>query len=100
MRKDHIKLEEAMTMELKECVRVWDVDGLQVTAEDIPKNANVRKTFIIAPRGEKITVGVIWAVEGELSENYDDVDQVSDVQELKDKFPKLFELTGELYTIA
>lgn len=98
--KYNIHLEEAMTIPLTQSVRVWDISGLHIEAEDIPKNANVKKTFVMKLREGKIRLGVEWTVEGELGSSMPLIAEFSALEELKDKFPKLFELEGSLYAFS
>ena len=96
----NIKLEEAMTMDLTQSVRVWDLQGLHVQDEDIPENANVQTTFVMKfPEGH-LRLGIQWTVEGDLMTHMGTVAEVSTLEELKDKFPKLFDLEGSLYAFA
>ena len=96
----HIKLQKAMTMDISQSVRVWDVAGLHVTAEDIPENANVQKTFVMKSREGKIRLGIEWNVEGDLGVYMGIIAEVSALEELKEKFPKLFELEGSMYAFT
>ena len=97
---DNIKLEEAMTMDLTQRVRAWDLQGLHVQDENIPKNANVKTTFVMKfPEGH-LMLGIYWTVEGDLMIHMDAVAEVSTLEELKDKFPNLFELEGNLCAFA
>lgn len=97
MHRYHITLREAMTMNLSRRVRVWEVVGLHATAEDIPENAKVQKTFVMKSREGNIRLGIEWTVDGELGSCMNLIAEVSTLEELKDKFPKLFELEGSLY---
>ena len=34
---EHIKLQDAMTMELKQGIRVWEVSGIHINEKNIPE---------------------------------------------------------------
>ena len=97
---DNIKLEEAMTMDLTQSIRAWILQGLHVQDEDIPENANVQSTVVIKfPEGH-LLLGIQWTVEGDKMIQISDLAEFSTLEELKDKFPNLFELEGSLCAIA
>ena len=95
---DSISLQDAMTKELPQeiQVRIWHIPGLHVDA-NIPKNAKVQETIVRKSRTNKFILALGWIVEGDLGERIDTVTEFSSLEELKDKFPKLFELNGDLY---
>ena len=101
-RKETIALQEAMTMPLTQSVRVWHIPGLHIEDEDIPKNADVQTTFVMKTHRGHIEVGINYTVEveGDVNSYTGIVAEVSALEELKDKFPKLFELNGSLYAFA
>jgi len=97
---DHIKLQEAMTMELKQNFREWDISGLHVEDEDIPKDANVSTTFVMQFPNGLIKLGIFWKVENDMFPHSSIIAEVSKLEELQKKFPHLFELEGSLYAFA
>ena len=42
-----VKLKDAMTMNLKQTIRFWNVPDLQVNGELLPENALVNATFVM-----------------------------------------------------
>jgi len=97
---DHIKLQEAMTMDLKYNFRVWDVSGLHVEDEDIPKDANVTTTFVMKSPNGLIKLGIFWTVESDKNTHSGIIAEVFQLEDLKEKFPHLFELEGSLCAFA
>ena len=98
----HIRLQEAMTAELSQgSLGVWETDGLHVIDDKLPKNANVINTFVMKSRNDsKIRIGIELTVEGEMHTYMRLIDEVSKVEELKDKFPELFKLNGIWHTFG
>lgn len=93
----NIKLEEAMTMDLTQRVRLWVLQGFPVQANDIPKKANVQATYVYQSSEGHISLMIKWTIEGDFSLYFGIVDEFITLEELKDKFPKLFEFEGNLY---
>lgn len=96
----NVKLHEAMTMYLSQSVRVWNVSGLHVKAEELPENATVSMTYVVKFPEGNIQLKILWTIKGNLMTYTSLVADVSALEELKDKFPKLFELEGTLYAFA
>ena len=96
----NIKLEEAMTRDLTQSVRVWYLQGLHVQDEAIPENANVQTTFVLKYPEGNFHLGIQWTVKGDFMTRSGAVAEVSRLDELKEKFPNLFDLEGSLYAFA
>ena len=96
----NIKLQEAMTMDLKQLVRVWDLPGLHVEDEDIPKDANVSTTFVMKFPDERIQLGIFWTVKSDKATHSGVIAEVSKLEELQEKFPHLFEINGNLFAFS
>ena len=96
MHQDHINLQEAMTMDISQSIRIWGVPGLHVQDEDIPANANVQKTFVMMLPDGYLELKVQWTVEGDKMTYIGTVAEFSTLEELKEQFPNLFELEGTL----
>lgn len=96
--KDNISLSEALTMELPDTTRVWDVDGLQVEYKDIPKKAVVSRTFVQSHMKGSTSVEIMFTVAGKPGVFIDSVAVYPefDLEKLKKDFPNLFKLTGSL----
>ncbi len=94
---DNIKLQKAMTMDLTQIVRVWDVSGLHVECEYIPHDANVLKTAVMKFSEGNILLMIEWTAEGDTATFMSTVAEVSQLEELRERFPHLFELEGTLY---
>lgn len=112
---DNIKLHEAMTMELKQTVRVWSIPGIHVEVEKLPENATDIKTLASKISGGTFAVAVEWTVEKETKPDvgfskllvFSDqgtgeymkvvARRISTLEELQNKFPQLFELEGSLF---
>lgn len=90
------KLEEAMTKELPQAVRIWIVPGSQIPHEDIPENAYIHETFIFKPSDSSYIVGLRWNIPGALEGHMDNLAEFSTLEELRKEFPHLFELRGYL----
>lgn len=102
MVKEHVRLEEAMTMDIEQPCRVWSVSGLHVEDEDIPKDANVKSTIVAKSfDGERWAVGVDFSTvsDDNTVPNYfiGTIAEFSSLEELRKTFPQLFELEGELF---
>lgn len=93
----NIKLEEAMTIELTQRVRLWILQGFHIQANGIPKNANVQATYVQQSSKCYICLAIKWTIDGDPSSHFSIVDKFNTLEELKDKFPKLFEFEGNLY---
>lgn len=93
---ENIPLQEAMSRDINKNVRVWELNGAHVKAEKIPKKAEVVKTFVMKHKGGKIRVGVEWIIPERLGSQMTQVAEFSTLEELKEQFPHLFELDGEM----
>ncbi len=93
---DNIKLQEAMTMGLTQFVQLWHISGLHVEYEDIPRDANVLKTAVIKSPTGHILLVIGWTSEEKPGAHVSDVAEVSNWEELRERFPHLFELEGSL----
>ena len=114
---DNIKLHEAMTMELKQTLRVWSVPGIHVEVEKLPENATNIKTLAAKCSDGNFAVAVEWTAKEEtkpdvesskLSLSFDKgpgeymkrvARKISTLEELQNKFPQLFELEGFLFAL-
>ena len=97
---NHIKLQDAMSMELKQSIRVWEVSGHHIDEEDIPENATTSKTFVTKFFSGNIILGIEWTIVGDKSTHFSRIAQVSTLEEIHDKFPHLFDLEGILYAFS
>ena len=93
----NIRLQEAMTKELKNPMRVWSVDGIHAETQGLPENAKVKETFVMKAGREKYTLGF----NVETHECYESatakVGEFHSLEELKEKYPNLFEMEGTLF---
>lgn len=93
---EKVRLEKAMTMELKQHFRTWQISGLPIEYKYIPEGANVEYT-IVMPNYERsiFSVGVQFTSN---KETYIyNVAEFSSLEEMQKTFPHLFELEGDLY---
>ena len=96
---DNLKLKEAMTMDLSQRIRVWNIPGLHVKVDNLPEKATVQKTFVMMTSNGNWQVGLEYTVEGETGKYIGLVLKCSSLQELLDKMPELFEVAGDLYAL-
>lgn len=95
---DNVKLQEAMTMGgLTQIVRIWFTSGLHVEYGDIPQGANALATGVMKSSNGKILIAVKWNGKEDTSICVSGVAEVSDLEELQERFPHLFELEGTFY---
>lgn len=96
---NNLKLMEAMNMELEQGVREWLVPGLHISSADIPSDApsdaEAYITFVYK-YPNSISYGVMWSLNDDVVRYTSFPEEVSSFEELKEKFPELFELEGEL----
>lgn len=100
MSENNIRLYEAMTKAINCRIRVWEVYGLHIDVEGLPKNAKVRKTFVFKRFDDPWQVGIEYTVKGSPQPEKDATDECSTLEELKKKYPQLFELEGDLYALS
>ena len=112
---DNIKLQEALTMDVEQSLRIWYVTGLYAKVEDIPENATRIKTLVLKTSNGIFAVAVEWFAKKKVdSKNvnkfflpYDEgwknytklVAKFSKIEELQNTFPQIFELEGYLYAL-
>ena len=96
MNEENIKLLEAMTKPIGKRVRVWIVKGKYVEIEGITQEYTIEKTFVMKAENRDYQVGVEMTEEGDKGVCFRYGDEFSTLDELKEKFPQLFELEGEL----
>ena len=101
--KDNISLEQAMNMELTQLFRVWRTPGIHFSY-DLPEGARHIRTLITKSYDRTmsvhISVHIHFAIPGGSCFNVATVSSFTSLKELKDTFPKLFELTGYLYAMG
>ena len=95
----NLKLMEAMNMELNQSVREQLVPGLHVSFADIsgdaPSEAAAYIIFVYK-YPNSISYGAMWSSNDDVIRSISFPEEVSSFEELREKFPKLFELEGEL----
>ena len=94
---EHIKLQDAMTMELKQGIRVWEVSGIHINEKNIPEWITISKTFVSKSYNGNMMIGIEWTIMGDNSTYFSRITRVSSLEEIQDKFPNLLELEGILY---
>lgn len=113
-----IRLQKAMTKDIEQNVRVWFISGLHVELEDIDENAIGINTLVTKVENIGVWVLLQWnrktepkhfTIAGrrfvsELDKGFEKctrvVAKLSTVEELKNKFPNLFELDGTLHVFS
>ena len=94
----NIRLQEAMTKELDNSIRVWSVDGLKIEVKDLPENTHVLNTFVYKDPSGYYEL----AIMADFDENDDfyskGIEKFSTLEELKEKYPNLFEMKGKLFS--
>ena len=94
---EQIPLEVAMTMDLPYNWRIWEVAGFHVSIpKDIPKNAENKRTSIQKTREGNFSIIIYW--KEKQKETWRQICTFSELKEMKDTFPKLFELEGSFLT--
>ena len=113
--RSNIKLQDALSMDIEQNIRIWFILGLHINIEDIPENATGIRTLVVKTSNGTIAVTVEWFAKKKLDVNlidkfflpYDErlkhcmkiVAKVSEIEELQNTFPQLFELEGYLYAL-
>lgn len=100
MHQENIRLRNAMTQELNQQVRAWDVPGLQVEVDELPKNATVSRTVVMKSPNRDYQLLISYTIEGDLKSYLGEIATFSTLEELQEKHPQLFELDGYLYAFA
>ena len=100
MNENNIRLYEAMTKAIDCRIRAWEVYGLYINVEWLPENAKVRKTFVFKRFDDPLQVGVEYTVKGKTQPEKDSREEFSTLEDLKKKYPQLFELEGDLYALS
>ena len=95
MVKEHIRLEDAMTMKLEQPFRTWSVPGLHVEDEDIPQDVDIEITCVSKSPNRAFVVGIHFT-KADKSRYIGTIAEFSDLEELRKAYPQLFELDGEL----
>jgi len=100
MHLENIRLHEAMK-KANDCrIRAWEVYGLHIEVQDLPKNAKVQKTFVFKIFEELWQVGIEYTIKGNSVPDKVSVAEFSTLEELQKKYPQLFELDGDLYALS
>lgn len=113
-----VKLQEAMTMDLKQTIRVWLIYGLHINVEGVPENIIYVQTMVIkSSENNNFAVAVQWTTKEDRNSSVENagpfylplpeellsytkvVARISTLEELKDKFPQLFEMEGSLFAL-
>ena len=100
MIENNIRLSEAMTKAIDCRIRAWEVYGLYIDVTGLPENTKVRKTFVLKLFEDPWQVGIEYNVKGNPKPNMDAIAEFSTLEELKKKYPQLFELEGDLYALS
>lgn len=95
-----VKLKDAMTMNLKQTIRLWNVPGIHVKEEILPENALVNATFVMKLTDGSLYVGVDWETDEDEESYMSTVGEFKTLDELQEKFPSLLDLYGCLSAIA
>ena len=95
---EHIKLQEAMTKAIKQKLRLWDIPGLHIEDEAVPKNVNISKTYVLKVFDLYYSLGV--EIENEKGPAMHNVGDFSSLEDLRRKFPHIFELDGNLIAFS
>ena len=112
-----IKLQDALSMDIEQSLRMWFVPGLHVDVEDVPENAKDIRTVVAKISNGTTAVLVEWSVKEKINVeninkfflplNFDEglkrymkiIAKVSKFEELQNTFPQLFEMDGYLYSL-
>ena len=95
-----VKLKDAMTMNLKQTIRLWNVPGIHVKGDLLPENALVNATFVMKLPDGSLYVGVDWETDDDEESYMSTVGEFKTLDELQEKFPSVFDLYGCLSAIA
>jgi hypothetical protein len=99
--KEKVRLEEAMTMDLGEeyKIRGWSILGNYINNYVVPDGYEAKRTCVTySPHHGKFTVVVhLKYVDGDIT--VIPCETLSSIEELKEKYPNLFDLEGELLAI-
>ena len=108
----NIKLQDALSIDIEQNIRIWFVLGIHIDVEGIPQDATGIRTLVVKTSNGTIAVTVEWFARKKLDVGivdkfflpYDEglkhymklVAKVSKIEELQNTFPQLFELEGYL----
>lgn len=97
--KENVTLDQAFATTLEKQLQVWEVAGLHVTCQKLPENIRLLYTFVMKTYAGKCIVGVHFNEEGKLGSQMHMVAKFDtlNLTTLKEHFPKLFELKGNLF---
>ena len=97
---ENIRLHDAMTKASNCRVRAWEVRGLHIEVQNLPKNAKVKKTFVLKLFNDQWQVGIEYTTEADPKPSMDAIEEFSTLEEVQRKYPQLFELEGDLYALS
>lgn len=93
---ENICLEQAMTMDINYSYRNWETPGLHVPFENLPSNTTNINTTVSQSRKGILTVRINFTIGDEIYRYVDVVGMFSELEELKENFPNLFNVPGTL----
>ena len=96
---NNITLKTAMTMDIRQSVRVWSIPGLYLKIENFPVNATFQKTLVIMTPSGNWNVGVEWTVGSDTGYHFNTIAEYSSLQELLDNLPEFAKLKGDLFAL-
>jgi len=95
-RQKEINLEDAMTMNIQQADNVvWHVDGLYIKVRGLSRKAKNFVTSVSKENG-KYKVQLAHGFSGNLNSRVMVTDVFEHLEELRKKYPKLFELKGAI----
>ncbi|MBQ8043473.1 MAG: hypothetical protein IJ272_04915 [Clostridia bacterium] len=95
-----ISLEEYITMELSQPLLSWSTSGLQVPFEKLPDHATVTGTTVFKDINGSIKVQIHFTIPRKAPLYFVTIASLSSLEELKERFPNLFVLTGNLHALG
>ena len=98
--RNNISLKTAMTIDIRQSIRIWTLPGLHLKIENFPENATFQKTLVMLTPSGNWNVGLEWTVESDTGYHFTIIAQYSSLQELLDNLPKFAELKGDLFALC
>ena len=94
---NNLRLQEAMTKELENSIRIWSVEGLQVEGNVVPENTPVQTTYVYKDPSGYYELAIMADFEGKDDYFSKGIAKFPTLDFLKERYPNLFEMEGNLF---
>lgn len=96
---ENIRLSDAMTQPLKQNIRSWSVQGLQVDIDELQPNVTVTGTVVMKAPDTNYQLFIRCNINGD-DRRLGIIAEFSTLEELQEKHPHLFKLEGRLFAFG